>query len=230
MNAEEFAYTSNATLNPKLWEGAGRLKSEVRGALLRIARDFYEFCDIEFPIIDIVITGSNVNYNWTARSDLDLHLITDYSQTECDGELEELFDTKRLRYEQERPVKIYGIPVTLYVEDQDRPGVSQGLYSVKQGEWINKPRQIRPQINQGDITDQYKAWEIILSAVLERRQLDLSRSTLKLLRNYRRLGLATEQGEFSTANIVYKQLRNHSLTDLLHDQVEHLITQRLSID
>lgn len=230
MNAEEFAYTTNATLNPKLWEGKDRLKSEVRGALLRIARDFYEFCDIEFTIIDIVITGSNVNYNWTPKSDLDLHIITDYSQTECDRELEELFDSKRLRYEQERPIKIYGIPVTLYVEDKDRPGVSQGLYSVKQGSWINRPKQIKPQINQGDITDQYKSWEIILSAVLERRQLDLSRSTLKLLRNYRRLGLASEQGEFSTANIVYKQLRNHSLTDLLHDQVEHLITQQLSID
>ena len=33
----------NATLNPKLWEGSERLKSEVRGALLNIAEDFYRY-------------------------------------------------------------------------------------------------------------------------------------------------------------------------------------------
>jgi hypothetical protein len=34
-------------LNPKLWEARGVLKSEVQGALLRIAQDFLEFCEVD---------------------------------------------------------------------------------------------------------------------------------------------------------------------------------------
>lgn len=227
---QAYDFEPQATLNPKLWEARGKLKNSVRGALLRIARDFVKYTEVEFPIIDIVITGSMVNYNYGPHSDLDLHIITDYADTDCDRELEELFDVKRLRYEQQRPVTIYGIPVTLYVEDQGHPGVSQGLYSVKQDRWINRPQRVNPRIDTEAVRTEIAAWEIILSAVLERRQLDLSQSTLKLLRSYRKLGLASTQGEYSTANIVYKHLRNHKLTELLHDQVEHLITQSLSLD
>ena len=55
--------------------------------------------------------------------------------------------------------------------------------------------------------------------------LQTCRNSLQLLRKYRKLGLQQPQGEFSTANLVYKVLRNdhtlagiNTLVDRLHDQ------------
>lgn len=219
-----------ATLNPKLWEARDRLKPEVRGALLRIAQDFYDYVDIEFPILDIVITGSNVNYNYTNDSDLDLHLITDYDKLDCRDEADELFDTKRHLYEREHNIKIYGIPVSLYVEDQASPGVSQGLYSVRSNQWLIKPKQMwTARIDRAEIKDHDQMWHTIVNHVLQRRDLELANSTRKLITNYRRLGLKQPQAEFSTANMVYKNLRNDGTLDQLNDLIRDLHDQHLSV-
>jgi hypothetical protein len=71
---------------------------------------------------DITITGGQVSYYYTDKSDLDLHLIVDMNNTTCDREAAELFDTKRLLYAEEHNIEVYGIPVGLYVEDHDSQG------------------------------------------------------------------------------------------------------------
>jgi len=231
MRVREFDQDSaiNTVLNPKIWEASGQLKSSVRGALLRIAEDFYQYVGIEFPVIDLVITGSNVNYNYTSHSDLDLHLVTDYAKIRCDRELEELFDTKRLLYEQEFDIQIYGIPVTLYVEDRARPGVSRGLYSVKHSEWINQPSKVLPEFDRREIQDQLESWQKIIEKTIEQRDLQAARRVLKLLRQYRRWGLSQSQGEFSTANMVYKLLRDQKLLSQLSAVVDSLHSRSLSL-
>ena len=47
MNFNEFAppVERNTVLNPKIWD-SNRMKSNVRGALLRIAEDFKTFLDV----------------------------------------------------------------------------------------------------------------------------------------------------------------------------------------
>ncbi len=67
----------NKELNPALWQGSN-LRTDVRVALLKIAKSYYNFLDIDVPIIDILVTGSQANYNYTRHSDLDLHLIVPY--------------------------------------------------------------------------------------------------------------------------------------------------------
>ena len=215
----------NTVLNPKLWEGSGRLKSEVRGALLKIAQDFYGYVDIPFTVVDVVITGSNVNYNYTNKSDLDLHLIADFGSLDCDREAAELFDTKRHLYERDHDIEIYGIPVGLYVEDQDHPGVSAGTYSVQDDEWIKEPSKVQPDYDQEAVGRMTQVWQTIIQHATQTGDLQTCRNTLQLLRKYRQLGLQQPQAEFSTANLVYKSLRNDdtlkgitALVDRLHDQ------------
>ena len=215
----------NPTLNPKLWEPRGELKAEVRGALLRIAEDFEQYVDIPFTVEDIVITGSNVNYNYTDKSDLDLHLITDYAALDCAQEAEELFDAKRHLYEKEHDVKIYGIPVTLYVEDKNTPGVSGGLFSVSMNRWITRPQRRQPRINLKEIDTMVQVWHTLIDNAELLQDLDTAETLLKLARTYRKLGLKQPQGEFSTPNLVYKVLRMdqglnrlQELRDSLHDR------------
>jgi hypothetical protein len=219
----------NTTLNPKIWEPRGELKAEVRGALLRIAEDFEQFVGIPFTVEDIVITGSNVNYNYTDKSDLDLHLITDYAALDCAQEAEELFDAKRHLYEQEHDVKIYGIPVTLYVEDRNTPGVSGGLFSVANNRWITKPQRRQPKIDLKEIDNMVLVWHTLIDNAERLQDLDTAETLLKLARTYRKLGLKQPEGEFSTANLVYKVMRMDQSLERLQDLRDKLHDRWLSV-
>ena len=220
---------TNTTLNPKLWEPRGRLKAEVRGALLKIAEDFEQFVDIPFTVEDIVITGSNVNFNYTDKSDLDLHLITDFAALDCAQEAEELFDTKRHLYERDHDIKIYGIPVTLFVEDKNSPGTSAGLYSVANNRWINRPSKIKVKYNLKEINNMVLVWHTIINNAETLQDLDTAETVLKLVRTYRKLGLKEPEGEFSTPNLVYKLLRNDNSLASLNDLVTKLHDKWLSV-
>lgn len=216
-------------LNPKLWDSSNDLKTEVREKLILIAKDFYQYCELKFPVLDVIISGSNVNYNYTDLSDLDLHLITDYSKIRCDRELAELFDTKRLLYEQEHDIKIYQIPVTLYVEDQAQPGVSAGVYSVVKNQWLREPVRQQFPFDPKTIKHWVTVWETVITAAQKLQDLNTAKLVLDLLRKYRKLGLAQRGGEFSTENLVYKVLRNQQSLSNLNQLVNDLHDQKLSL-
>ena len=214
----------NTVLNPAIWDN-NRLKSNVRGALLRMSEDFKEFIGVPFEAVDVVITGGNVNYNYTEHSDIDLHLIADFDQVRCDREVAELFDSKRLLYKRQYDLSIHGIPVELYVEDHRMPAVSAGAYSVLSGTWIKKPQQDLPKYNEKELAHWVAIWKKIFRQAIKTGNLQACRNALKLLRQYRKLGLKKPEGEFSIPNLVYKSLRNDQvihgisiLIDRLHDQ------------
>ena len=69
-------------LNQDVWTEDNKLKPEISEKLLRIANDFYERLDLPVPILDITFTGSMANYNWTDLSDIDLHILIDYTEAE----------------------------------------------------------------------------------------------------------------------------------------------------
>ena len=229
MNFTEFAppVEHNTVLNPKIWEG-NRMKSEVRGALLRIAEDFKRYVDVPFTVTDIVVTGSNVNYNYTSKSDLDLHLIADFDSLACDREAAELFDTKRLLYEREHDIEVYGIPVGLYVEDQDHPGHSAGTYSVLHGRWVKEPSSDQPSYDEQEVERMVEIWHSIIRHATQTGDLQACRNSLKLLRTYRKLGLA-KGGEFSVPNLVYKSLRNDDTVKGITVLIDRLHGQNLSL-
>lgn len=223
MRAIEF----NQTLNPKIFRDR-KLLPEVKQKLLAIANDFKEYCDIEFPVQDVQITGSQVSYHYTEESDLDLHLIVDYDKITCDRELEELFDTKRHLYEREFDISIRGIPVGLYVENQATPGVSGGQYSVVKDQWIKEPKPFTGEIDQQQFEKDLNTWQKTIDAVLGQNDVKLAKKCLKSLRNYRKLGLKTT-GEYGIENLVYKALRRSNHLASLSDFVDKAHSSSLSI-
>jgi hypothetical protein len=225
MNFNEFSdpIKYNTVLNPKIWEH-NRMKSNVRGALLRIAEDFRDFVKIPFKVLDIVIAGGNANYNYTKHSDIDLHLIADYDTVDCDRTAAELFDTKRLLYKRDYNISIEGIPVELYVEDHRQPAVSSS-YSILKEKWIKEPNKDMPVYDQEKVKHMTNVWTKILQHATQTGDLNTARHSLDLLRKYRQMGLNTPMGEFSIPNLTYKSLRNDNtlkgivtLIDRLHDQ------------
>ncbi|NBP00725.1 MAG: hypothetical protein EBU90_11460 [Proteobacteria bacterium] len=223
MRAIEF----NRDLNPKLFADS-KLRPEVRSKLISIANDFKNYCEIDFPVEDIQITGSQVSYHYTDESDLDLHLIVDYGKIQCDRELEELFDTKRHLYEREFNIRIRGIPVGLYVENQATPGISGGQYSVTKDMWIKQPKPFQGELDQESFAKHLSIWTQTIEKVLGQNDAKLAKKCLKSLRNYRKLGLKTT-GEYGTENLVYKALRRLNILADLSDRVDQEHAKNLSI-
>lgn len=199
-------------LNPVLWEN-NRIKSDVKKALLKIALEYYDFLDIKVQIIDVVISGSQANYNYTVYSDIDLHLIVDYSDVKCDMDVAELFDTKRKLWKEQHDIEIHKIPVEVYVEDVNKPAVSS-TYSLIEDKWIKEPKKVDLEINEPEINQIALSWIRIISAALDSGDVKNLEKVQDLLWDYRKKGLAKD-GEFGIANLVFKTLRNSGATEML---------------
>ena len=218
----------NTTLNPKIWDH-DHLKPEVRGALLRMAKDFIDFVEVPVSVLDVVITGGNVNFTYTNDSDIDLHIIADFSTAECEREVAELFDSKRLLYKRKHHLEIHGIEVELYIEDSRIPATSAGVFSIKNDKWLNRPNKIIPKYDQTKLDHMVAVWTKVLKHAVMTGDLQTCRNAVKLLRTYRRQGLASPAAEFSIPNLVYKSLRNDKIIDSITRLIDRLHDQDLSI-
>ena len=64
------------TLNPKLFTNGKKLKEEIRQHIIQIVNTFIEQSEIPITdVVDVQLVGSNVSYNYTDKSDLDVHAI-----------------------------------------------------------------------------------------------------------------------------------------------------------
>ena len=109
-------------LNRDIWDENDKLKSEIAQKLLKIARDFYEGLDLQAPILDITITGSIANYNWTEKSDIDLHILIDYTAVNEDAELvKKYLSAAKTNWNKNHEIMIKDHEVEVYVQDSNEP-------------------------------------------------------------------------------------------------------------
>ena len=217
------------SLNPLLWDKNGNIKKDVQIALLRIAKEYWNFLSIDTSISDIVVSGSQANYNYGPHSDIDLHLIVDYSDVNCDDmAVDELFKTKRDLWKAEHNITIHDLPVEVYVEDTAKPAVSS-TYSLIKNTWIKKPEKIAavPDINR--IQRVVKAWMVLFTVKLATKDLGQIKEVKDMLWAYRRKGLDL-YGEMGEPNLVFKVLRNSGVTDMLLTAISTLKDRKLSLE
>jgi ribosomal protein L35AE/L33A len=174
-----------------------------------------------------VLTGSQLGYYYTKHSDLDLHIIVDFNTVDCDREAAELFDTKRLLYKKQYDISIRGVPVEVYIEDSNFPAVS-ATYSLGDDGWRVKPDSQPQEIDTEEIVRMSKIWSTVIGKAIESNDLETGRKVLKMLRNYRKLGLK-HSGEYGIENLVYKTLRNSKIIEKLMKMIGDLHDQSLSI-
>lgn len=142
-NLEEQVATE---LNPKLWQD-DKLIPEVEEKLIEIADNFVGYLEedeIELRIKDIIIIGSNANYNYTPESDIDLHIIADMSDIEQDEEkrlLCILYNAYRSLFNNKYDITIKGQEVEVYVESDETNTMSNGVYSLFTG-WLKVPESV----------------------------------------------------------------------------------------
>lgn len=226
------------TLNPKIWNNDNTLKPEVQDHLMKVADVFIDSQEIpKDSIKDIVLTGSNANFNWTQSSDLDVHILidSDYFAKKGENELfsiEDVIQTKKALWNDKHNVSIYGFPVEIYATTQVEKIVeNSGVYSLVSQTWISEPKRIQISIDSGQV--QAKADELIseIHTIINSNcddEVEVE-SLLDKIAEMRQTGLQTG-GEYSVENLAFKVIRNSGDLDKIRQYYSDLQDRDLSID
>jgi len=213
-------------LNPRLWGRDEHLLPEVRDKLLAIAADFQEFLGVDdLNTRDITISGSNAAYSYTPHSDIDLHLVVDMPD---DPVYQELFAAKKFQYNQEHDIKIAGVPVELYVQPSDQKHVSQGIYSVKNGDWTQVPQRRRASVDDSCVQHKTADLDARIHSAIKSGDADAVNQLWDKIKNMRQTGLE-KNGEFGCENITFKLLRNMGCIGQLKDAKTAIQDRELSL-
>jgi predicted nucleotidyltransferase len=221
---EADSFRINDDLEPRIWDGM-RMKEEIREPMLKIAKNFIDGLPFDIKIEDITLTGSLANYNWSSYSDVDLHIIVDFSKIDENYDLVKgFFDNARARWNDKHNVTLKGYDVEIYVENVGEGHKSSGVYSVMGDEWNIEPNKYDDSI---DFESARRKADEIESRVNRTNNLILSGDYQKALRaidklkrkirNMRRAGLESKKQEFSVENIAFKILRRNGILDRLDD-------------
>tara|TARA_R110001592_G_scaffold298188_1_gene568804 strand:- start:9913 stop:10557 length:645 start_codon:yes stop_codon:yes gene_type:complete len=205
---------------------------EFREALLKIADAFIEYLGVSIDVVDITMTGSYANYNYTVFSDIDLHILVDMESLDADEDLvKQFFNAKRSFWNDRHDIELKGIEVELYPQDTNEPHTSSGVYSVEEDVWLIKPKKFKSGIDIKSIEDGSKKVAKEINSILKDSMKKSSTTDIvkmiKKLKKMRSSGLE-KAGELSDENIIYKVLRSEGLLQNLFDTMNNIEDEKLS--
>ena len=229
-------------LNPKIWVN-DKLNSRVRLRLLDIADDFIDELSVRWvKPEDIILTGSIANYNWSKYSDIDVHIIMDFSKIYKKKEfVEDYFNSKKELWKRDHEdLTIYGFPVELYVQDKDDKLEAGGVYSLDKNEWIKEPKNIDDaKINEVYVKEQaakfmtlIDSYEKDLKKETDNHKIDMiGKNVKKLLDKIK--GIRKESlkrsGEMGSGNVIYKIIRRMGYLDKIWDIINNTYNKSKTI-
>lgn len=244
LNEDKVGPFYNDELNPKFWDlYTSSSNTEkwvfdpiVRRKLLSIAEDFYEkFAELlpGVPIEDIQLTGSLANYNYTDYSDLDVHVLVDFSKVDVKKDvLKKAVDGIRFIWNLRHNIIIRNHDVELYLQDVSEPHASSGLYSLLNNRWVRKPKFDPPEVDSQDVDKKFEGIASEINSMQTKliSMPDVPSDAKKMysrltklkekIQNMRKEGLS-KSGEFSVGNLAFKKLRNEGYIE----KIINLISQ-----
>lgn len=212
-------------LNSDFFDG-DKLKKIEREKLLGLAKKFIKTLDIDkFKIIDIVMTGSNTNYNYTNESDVDIHILTDYSLINKDKDfVKNFFISKKDNWANKYEITMHKHPIEFFVQDFEQPREWSAEYSLVKNKWINKPKIDNIEIDEKTIESKAKLImddidETIKSYDGENHDKVLSKldKINSKIKNMRVKSLNDKKSEFAEGNLIFKLLRNNNYFDKIQE-------------
>jgi predicted nucleotidyltransferase len=224
-------------LNPAIWND-GKIDERARKAIMQVAQDFLDSLKVKLEPVDIVLTGSSANYNWTSESDIDVHIIVDFKKVKTvDPEVldDYVYDASSLWGDYHK-IKIKNFPVEIFVQNvSEKLPYSSGVYSLKSKKWIQQPILIK------DPSDDYikmkaKPWRTKIEKVLKKATDTKNPKPLVVELDNLRLGLRAlrskalvQGGEHAVENLIFKHLRKEGLIDKLKETSRKIYDQSVSI-
>jgi hypothetical protein len=224
------------SLSDQIFEGLDgkfSMRDDIRKRLIEISNDFIESFGVEFFIHDIVLTGSLSNYNWSQYSDVDLHIIIDFDETEYPMDLvKEFFDAKERVWNEKHEIKIKGFDVEVYVQDLKQEHVSSGVYSILNNKWLVEPERNKPNIDDRMILQKGEHYAKQIDSLIKKSSkinvLPMIDELRKKIKTFRQSGLE-QGGEYSYENLTFKLLRRNGYFGKLLKLKKDITDKKLSI-
>jgi hypothetical protein len=204
-------------LSPEFWDNF-EIDEEIKDDLIKLGNDYFDKLDLgRVKLDDLIFTGSLANYNWSKYSDIDLHLVFDFSDVNDDVNLvRKYLDAVEKNWKFQHDIKIKGYDVELYCQSLEDDLTATGVYSLMKNKWLKKPS--KSNFIPDDMKIRKKA-EIFMQSIndLEKdfeknKPYEKIESKIKKLwkkiKDARQSGLESE-GEFSVENLVFKLLRRN---------------------
>lgn len=202
------------SLNPKLWTSDNKLQNEVKLKLLEIVQQFVDNCEIPLNVSDVHLVGSNASYNYTAESDLDVHIISNFGLIDAPKEiLQAAYNALKTKFNNDYDISVHGVPIELYVEDINSTTLSNGVYSMIEDKWIKFPKPITS-IPEFDLTDRIKELNDEADFAIKSNNSDNIENLINKLYLIRKNSLDVE-GEYGEGNQLFKELRSEGTLDKL---------------
>ena len=229
--SEALTLQYHSELNPKFWSNYF-LKDEVREKLVEIAKEWLKFSKTPISSVeDIILTGGNANYNYTDKSDLDIHILLDPDKIPSCYDETDYYKDKKLIWSLTHEITIYDVPVEVYAQTENiEIPKNQGVYSLKTGKWIVKPENLdlnfsNDSLLQKKIEDHIYQIEHAINNTTDNKAAE------KLLNKFQKLRGASiaKDGEFSQDNLIYKELRNLGYIDKIRKFILSMTDKKLSL-
>ena len=222
----ENVVTVHNELNPVLWDN-NELRLEVKEKIMDLVDEFQSTLDIPLTILDINIVGSNASYNYTDKSDVDVHIITNFEEYGYPKEfIEAAMNSFKTNFNNKYDITYGGYNVEIYVEDVKSSPQSNGIYSIFQDKWIKEPTKIEP--IDVDLEPEYSYFVDRIHKVLKDGNEENIVNLIDELYLLRRNSLVVD-GEFGKGNLIFKTIRNDGLLDALREKRVQLASKELSI-
>ena len=228
LNIEQETAIYHGELNPAAWDGM-KLKPDVREALLKVARTFIETWGVDLEVTDIILTGSNANFNWTKFSDFDLHVIVRLGGYYDVTLVEKLLRSKKDEFNRRHNIRIKGYPVEVYAQGSNEHLVATGQYSLQADNWLVEPRISAPSFEHKEIGDMADALIKEAQDAIAGKNVDMIKLVLEKIAGMRKSGLSST-GEFGLQNMVFKVVRNSGMIEKLRQALVDLSDEELSLD
>lgn len=230
MNRLNEEFQVHDTLNPKLWDTTTKkLLPKVRKKLIEIVNEFEDYISIPIVICDVQLVGSNCSYNYTEKSDLDVHIIANFESVPVPPEiLEKIYNTKKAEFNRTYDIKLYNIEVELYIQNVNSTTVSNGIYSLCDDEWIKEPKPMNT-ASKKNTEKEVTKWRAKIGNILQNPTYENVLEAINVLYLIRHNAIAAE-GEYSKGNQIFKDIRNLGLLDALKKELQHQQNKRLSLE
>lgn len=227
----EDSFQPQKELNPVFWNEDKELDNDIRERLLLIADAFIKTLKVKAEPEDIIFTGSMANYNWTEQSDVDLHVVYNFSDIDKNDEelVKEFMTAKKGAWNNKHKITIKGFPVELYSQDASEPHFSHGIYSLLNDKWLTEPEPSNEKVDKEVVEVKAEPYREEVNTAIEDDDFNKLEKIIEKLKVYRTAGLK-KGGEYSIENLVFKTLRSDGTIQKLMDAKLELFDKQLTLN
>jgi predicted nucleotidyltransferase len=218
-------------LNEKIWGKDGKIIPDVREKLIVLAHKVADDVATLVEIKNIYFTGSLATYKWSATSDIDVHIIVKVLENHTHKTLTEYFDLICKLFNSHHNIFIKGYKAEVNMKDKEIFHKDKAVYDLLKNEWVQEPNPKTRSLNDPEVLKIAKDVEKKIDKLIKSKgSAEEAKALKKEIKEFRKSGLESEEGEYSIGNLVFKKLRSDEYIAKIFNYFNEIEDAALSLE